>query len=189
MVNFLSNQIPLIKTKSGITIIRREKWRTYLETDELADKLRRFHVPISVVQMEKESFAAQVNIMRNTLILIAPHGAGTMNQIFMPKGGKIIELFPKGIANWHAKAVAKVFGHDLAEIESNKPGSYGREPSEEIKKWIEMNGWPDRQKAGLLRKQSQSDIVRIIRDVKSFSIHTEQILKIVERALSRFGHC
>ena len=156
----------------------------YLEIEELADKLRVFQFPVKIVQMEKESFASQVNIMRNTRVLIAPHGAGTMNQIFMPKGGVIVELFPMGYSNWHAKAVAEVFGHNLMEIESEEPGTFGREPSEEIRKMIEVNGWPDRKTVEKSRKQSQ-DLLRIVRDVTSYSINPDRILKVVENALGK----
>jgi hypothetical protein len=144
MVRFLDGRIPVVETQKGITIIKRTGKRMYLETDELEAKLQEFQIPVRVVQMELEPFASQVNIMRGTSILIAPHGAGTMNQVFMPAGGNIIELFPKGYSNWQAKAVADVFGHELIEIESEVPGVFGREPSAEIRQCIIEAGWPDR---------------------------------------------
>jgi hypothetical protein len=182
MVEFLSHRIPRMEAIKGITIIKRETKRVYLETEELADKLKRFQIPIRVVQLEREPFASQVNFMRNTQILIAPHGAGTMNQIFMPKGGKIIELFPMGYTNWHAKAVADVFGHNLIELESEKPGPFGRQPSEEIRRWIEENGWPDRKAVQRLRKRCE-DYARVVRDVAVYSISPERIVQMVEKSL------
>jgi hypothetical protein len=184
MVSFLNDRIPPAATKTGVTIIKRVAKRVYLETDEIADRLQAFHVPIKVVQMESESFVSQVNIMRGTNILIAPHGAGTINQIFMPTGGHIIELFPKGYANWHARAVADAFGHELTEIESEVPGIFGREPSEEIRQSITENGWPDRRAVQASRRRSQ-DLLRVVRDVKSYTINPERIIRAVESALCR----
>ena len=186
MVNFFNDRIPQVAMPKGITLIKRAIRRVYQETDELADALTAFQLPVRVVQMEKESFASQVNLMRNTLILIAPHGAGTMNQIFMAKGAKIIELFPKGYSNWHAKAVADVFGHDLTEIESEVPGVFGRVPSDEIRKQIEEEGWPDRRTVQASLRRSQ-DLNRIIRDVQSYSINTKRVLHMVEQAVSSIG--
>jgi hypothetical protein len=183
LVDYLNDRIPLVKMPKGITVIKRVQKRVYLETDELVERLTKFQLPLQVVQLEKEPFANQVNIMRNTLVLVAPHGAGTMNQIFMPKGGQIIELFPKGYSNWHAKAVSDVFGHNLVEIESKKPGVFGREPSEEIRKWIKTNGWPDRRAVQASRKQSE-DLLRVVRDVRSYSINPARIIKAVKEALS-----
>jgi hypothetical protein len=176
MVDFLNAKIPPVAMPKGITIIRRAKKRVYLETDELAESLEVLRLPVRVVQMENERFASQVNLMRNTLILIAPHGAGTMNQIFMPKGGKIIELFPKGYSNWHARAVADTFGHDLTEIESEASGIFGREPSEEIRKQIEEYGWPDRRIVKASRRRSE-DLHRVVRDVRGYSIDPSSLLK------------
>jgi hypothetical protein len=184
LADFLSHRIPVMTMEKGITIIRREHKRAYLETDELADSLKLFQIPVRVVQMECESFSSQVNIMRGTSILISPHGAGTINQIFMPRGGNIIELFPKGHSNWHAKAVADVFDHDLTEVESAAPSEFGREPTEAIRRNISENGWPDRMAVRALRKHKSDDLCRVIRDVKSFSIDPKKIIGVVDRLLS-----
>ena len=137
LAKFLSDRIPEHYAEKGITIIKRANKREYAQTEELAQKLIKFQLPVRIVQFEKMPFAEQVNVARNTSILIAPHGAGTINQMFMRKGAKLIELFPKGYYNWRSEAVAKVFGHELVEIESDQPGTFGRQPSEEIKRLIE----------------------------------------------------
>jgi hypothetical protein len=184
MVRFLEDRIYPVETQRGITIIKRGAKRIYLETDELVDRLQVLQIPVRVVQLELESFGSQVNIMRNTSILIAPHGAGTMNQVFMPAGGNIIELFPKGYSNWHAKAVADVFGHKLTEIESEVPGVFGREPGTEIRQCIVEGGWPNRRIVQASRKRSQK-LLRVVRDVKSYSISPERIVNAVKAALCR----
>jgi hypothetical protein len=105
-----------------------------------------------------------------------------MNQVFMPAGGNIIELFPKGYSNWQAKAVADVFGHELIEIESEVPGVFGREPSAEIRQCIIEAGWPDRRIVQASRRRSD-ELGRVVRDVKSYSINPERIMRAVEFVL------
>jgi hypothetical protein len=183
-VNFFNERIPVEKADLGITVIKRIKKRVCVETEEIASRLSRYDIPVRLVQMETQTFAKQVNIMRNTVILIAPHGAGTMNQIFMPEGGHILELFPRGYANWHAKAVADVFGHSLTEIESEVPGTIGREPTEQVKAWIDANGWPDRATLRASRKNSD-DLLRVVRDVATYSIDPDDVISAVEHALTR----
>lgn len=188
MADFLGSKVPFVQQEQGITIIKRVKKREYLQTDDLAVQLKTLMVPVRIAQLEKMPFAAQVNLMRNTRILIAPHGAGTLNQIFMPAGGRIVELFPKGYSNWHAAAVARVFGHKLTEVESDQPGSFGREPTEELRRFIEQHGWPDRATVQASRKKSE-DMLRVVRDVSSYSIDPAEIVRIVKQwSLTRLAN-
>jgi hypothetical protein len=180
MADFLGSKVPFVLKEEGITIIRRVKKREYLQTDDLAVQLKTLNVPVRIAQLETMPFATQVNLMRNTRILIAPHGAGTLNQIFMPAGGKIVELFPKGYSNWHATAVAKVFGHELIEVESDKPAAFGRKPTKELRRFIEKQGWPDRAMVQASRKKSE-DLLRIVRDVSSYSIDPARIVHAVNQ--------
>jgi hypothetical protein len=186
LASYLGSLVSSEEGPRGITIIKRVKRRVYSETEELALMLRKLQVPVRVVQMELETFASQINIMRHTRILVAPHGAGTINQAFMRPGGHVIELFPKGYANWHARAVATVFGHDLVEIESDTPGLFGREPSDEIRQWIVRNGWPDRTTVQAARRRSE-ELHRVVRDVESYSIPPKRVMSIVESVLCRSG--
>jgi len=174
--NFLMNKTPYAQMESGITIIKRTNNRHFLETEILAEKLTFFGLPVRVVSFENMPFADQINMARNTLLLIAPHGAGTINMMFMPKGGRIIELFPMGFENWHAAAMAKVFGHKLVEIESRMPGEFGRPPTDEIRKFIADHGWPKRSVVREWRKRKSPDLHRVVRDVKSYSIDPDLVM-------------
>jgi len=185
VAKFLSEKIPIVEMEKGITLIKRVDSRVYLETDELAEQLHQFHLPVRVVRLEQESFADQVNLMRNTLILVAPHGAGTMNQMFMPEGGHIIELFSKGDYNWHAKAVADLFGHHLVDIESQRPGPFGREPNAFILELIKNIGWPDRNIVHAFHRRGYSELNRVIRAVRYYSIPPERVMDVVRQAVER----
>jgi capsular polysaccharide biosynthesis protein len=47
------------------------------------------------VYMENLAFCEQVSIARNSKIIVATHGAGIANAMFMKEGGKVFELFNK----------------------------------------------------------------------------------------------
>lgn len=46
------------------------------------------------IQLEKLSFKAQRELMRETAVLLSVHGAGLANLIFMQRESKIVELHP-----------------------------------------------------------------------------------------------
>ena len=206
MAKFLSDKVPVKEEPKGITIIKRTNSRVFIETDELHIKLAALQLPVRTVQFEKLTFTEQVNVARNTNILIAPNGAGTLNQMFMPKNSKIIELFSKGDSNWHAKAVAEVFGHELIDIESATPGSFGKQPGEKLRRRLEKEGWPDRETVlgqpgvrlryfleekglsnraivNILDRFNMFELMRVVRSVKSFSINPDIITAHVQKML------
>ncbi|MCB0501088.1 MAG: glycosyltransferase family 61 protein, partial [Bacteroidetes bacterium] len=45
-----------------------------------------------IIHAENYSLKEQIEIMNNTSVLMSVHGAGLTNMLFMPSGGKIIEL-------------------------------------------------------------------------------------------------
>jgi hypothetical protein len=48
------------------------------------------------VTMEDLSLTSQINLMKNTKVLLGPHGAGLTNMIFMPTGSVIVEIRKEG---------------------------------------------------------------------------------------------
>jgi hypothetical protein len=63
------------------------------------------------VLMENLSFEEQVNLMRETAVLAAPHGAGLTNMIFCQKGTHIIEMADLSFPNPNFYALAAAMGH------------------------------------------------------------------------------
>jgi hypothetical protein len=192
LAQYMGRHIPAEAAECGITLIKREKSREYAETDELANSLKSLNVPVRLVQLEKLAFAEQVRVLRSTRILIAPHGAGTINQIFMPPGAAIIELFPRGYSNWQQKGIAHALGHSFFEIESEKPSVYGRPPDEPVRVLMETHNWPDSARLRSLALSSVGlrkiiycrEFGRVLRDVASYSIGPEKILKLVKSILA-----
>jgi hypothetical protein len=187
--DYLSNQIPFVSMEIGVTIIQRNKNRSYQESGLLAESLQStIRLPVRVVCFETLSFSDQVNLARNTALLIAPHGAGTLNQIFMPKGSSIIELFPLGYQNSHAQSIAKAFGYQWVEIESEKPGVVGRMRDENIDRYITDNGWPTRLAVDKQLPLFGHELRRTVRDVASFSIDPAVIVQKAKYMLKQTNH-
>tara|TARA_R100000306_G_scaffold54193_2_gene51230 strand:+ start:12044 stop:13249 length:1206 start_codon:yes stop_codon:yes gene_type:complete len=63
------------------------------------------------VLMENLSFEDQVNLMRETAVLAAPHGAGLTNMVFCQKGTDIVEIADLSFPNPNFYAVAAAMGH------------------------------------------------------------------------------
>ena len=51
---------------------------------------------VDAVYMEEMSFKEQIELMKRTTIMIAVHGSGMSNIIFLPKDASVIEIFPFG---------------------------------------------------------------------------------------------
>jgi hypothetical protein len=51
------------------------------------------------VLMEELSFPRQVQLMQQTRVLLAPHGAGLTNMLFCPEGGHVVEMADPGFPN------------------------------------------------------------------------------------------
>ncbi len=56
------------------------------------------------------SFHDQVELLSNTGVFIAAHGAGLMNTIFLPPGAAVIEIFPPHVKHVLYERVAHYAG-------------------------------------------------------------------------------
>lgn len=63
------------------------------------------------VFMEELGFEQQVELMRQTAVLFAPHGAGLTNMMFCPPGAHIVEIADLSFPNPNFYAVACAMGH------------------------------------------------------------------------------
>ena len=63
------------------------------------------------VQMEELTFEDQVALMRETAVLLAPHGAGLTNMVFCPPGTRVVEIADLGFPNPNFYALASAMGH------------------------------------------------------------------------------
>jgi len=66
------------------------------------------------VCMEDLPFERQVELMRETAMLVAPHGAGLTNMLFCPAGACVVEIADASFANPNFYALASALGHRYA---------------------------------------------------------------------------
>lgn len=64
-----------------------------------------------IVRMEELSFDAQVRLMQETAVLVAPHGAGLTNMLFCAPGTHVVECADLGFPNPNFYALASALGH------------------------------------------------------------------------------
>lgn len=78
-------------SKRRIYLTRMGSKRCITNEEEIRHLLERYD--ISTVRLEDMSFHMQVQLFSNAELVIAPHGAGAANIIFLPEGASVIELF------------------------------------------------------------------------------------------------
>lgn len=74
------------------------------------------------VFMEELSFEEQVELMKSTAVLVAPHGAGLTNMMFCQKGTHIVEIADLGFPNPNFYALAAAMGHNYWLIQADSVG-------------------------------------------------------------------
>lgn len=112
---------PEEKAKKRITYIHR-KSRRYLEPEfkeiflnELKSEFPECEV--QAVWFEKYSYAEQLQIIRNTDILIAPHGNGLTHAFFLPENSLVVEIFPEGSFAMDYQLISELSGHHYFAID------------------------------------------------------------------------
>lgn len=63
------------------------------------------------VHLETLSFEAQVALMRETAVLLGPHGAGFTNMLFVPPAADVVEIADLSFPNPNFYALAAALGH------------------------------------------------------------------------------
>jgi len=95
--------------------------RKLLNEDELWPILE--HAGFERVRMEALTFCEQVTLMRQTSLLVAPHGAGLTNMIFCPEATQVVEIADMEFPNPNFYAVASAMGHHYWLVEAKAHGA------------------------------------------------------------------
>lgn len=74
------------------------------------------------VRMEDLPFEAQVELMMDTGVLAAPHGAGLTNMIFCAPGTHVVEIADLGFPNPNFYALASALGHPYWLVPADAEG-------------------------------------------------------------------
>lgn len=100
----------------SVTVLTRQGPRALLRLKELQNrvellgKLARIHTDIKIVDFGGIPFDEQVRIMQETNVLVATHGAGNANFIFMRPSAAVIEVFPFAYKAGPFDRFAEIFG-------------------------------------------------------------------------------
>ncbi len=94
--------------------------RKLVNEPEVWSALRNFG--FEKVVMEDLSFAGQVDLMRQTEILVAPHGAGLTNMMFCPRGALVVEIADFGFPNPNFYALASALRHRYCIVQATPLG-------------------------------------------------------------------
>lgn len=98
------------------TVLTRKGPRALLRLQNLEKRIRALAVSKSllidfkVVDFSEVPFEEQVHVMQNTNVLIATHGAGNANFIFMRPASAVIEVFPFSYKAGPFDSFARIFG-------------------------------------------------------------------------------
>ena len=180
---YLQAMFPKGETLLGITVIKRINKRIYSDHDQLVCRLKEFGKPVREVVMEGLSLRGQIEVMRNTCILVGPHGSGETNMMFMPDGSKILELYPMGFRDRVFAELARAFGHELVELESEVPSVIGRKPTQKFSAYLKTKGWPARKH--FTNHLPSIEFRRVLRDVASFSIDPSIVIERLRTMIER----
>lgn len=113
--------LPKAERSRRIYISRaRARFRSLLNEDEIWPMLeaRGFERTF----MEDLSFEEQVELMRRTECLVAPHGAGLTNMMFCAEGTKVVEIASLAFPNPNFYAVAAAMGHSYYLVPAEEHG-------------------------------------------------------------------
>lgn len=83
--------------KRRIYITRLGEKRCVTNEPEISHLFEKYD--IAVVRLPSLSFQQQIELFANTELVIAPHGAGVANCVFLPEGASVIELFSTTYVN------------------------------------------------------------------------------------------
>lgn len=88
--------------------------RRVINEAEVIEVMRGFGAEI--LCFEDFDFLEQARIMAQTKILVSIHGAGLTNMMFMPEGGKVVEILPRRNGIFDYNYVRNSFRHDACYI-------------------------------------------------------------------------
>jgi capsular polysaccharide biosynthesis protein len=71
-----------------------------------------------IVEPNQMSFVDQIKLFSDCKILVSSHGAGMANMIFMPPGGKVLELNTFGFTNLLIKSLSQMCSHEYIFIDT-----------------------------------------------------------------------
>lgn len=105
-----------------LTFIDRRDSRRLIDQDSYLEHLRARtpHVKVQGVDLAAVSFSEQLEIIRQTDVLVGVHGAGLTHGLFLPPESVMVEILPEDLNHKGFRNVAGLLGHSYLSIHASK---------------------------------------------------------------------
>lgn len=112
-----------------ITFINRVGSRRLVDQDDYLDQVQAAfpHTNVQSIDFAAIPFHTQLEIIRNTTVLVGVHGAGLTHGMFLPPRSVMVEILPPSLNHKGFRNVASLFGHSYLSAHGSKPPSVKRD--------------------------------------------------------------
>lgn len=99
--------------KIVLTFVNRVGTRRLLDQDLYLEEIRARlpRVELCVVDLAELPFKEQIQVVRDSDILLGVHGAGLTHSFWLPAGSATVEILPKGLNHKGFRNIAGLLGH------------------------------------------------------------------------------
>gem|GEM_PF-3729415 len=130
-----------ISLKKRTYITRRDSSKRRVSNEkDLINLLLRYD--FQVVELSNMTFQDQVKVFNNSLLIIAPHGAGLVNLLYCQQGTRVLELFPVkmprgGTCYWSLSSAMKLkYNYVNCQSDGNSDDEDFAVPLDNLASWI-----------------------------------------------------
>ncbi|KAL4788765.1 DUF563 domain-containing protein [Aspergillus venezuelensis] len=111
-----------------ITFINRVESRRLVDQEDYLDLVQSTfpHVKVQSFDFAAIPFHTQLEIIRNTNILVGVHGAGLTHGMFLPPRSVMVEILPPSLNHKGFRNVASLLGHSYLSAHGSKPPNVKR---------------------------------------------------------------
>jgi len=112
--------------------------RVWTNEKEVVDALAsaRNDLNVRLVYYEDIDFKEQIHIDRTTDIMVGMHGAGLVHALFLPRGSKVVEIFPRSKRRWGYRNIAQYRGFVYNDFRGGRDGAH-ESKTIEVSEWLQ----------------------------------------------------
>ena len=112
------------EAKVKVTFVRRTNTRRLVDEDAHMQALRDriSHMELRIVDFGTIPFAQQLEIARETDLLVGVHGAGLTHSMFLQPGSAVLEILPEGLQHRGFRNLAQMLGIDYFSTHAKMSG-------------------------------------------------------------------
>ena len=166
-----------------ITLIKRRRVRSLVNHDQVVRGLARLRIPVEEHYLEDLPLVEQMRLMLRTSLLVAPHGAGNTNMLFMRSGTALIEINPYGWKPVLYREIGKALGIHYSSVSGLRdPTLYTRPATERIRSLEARHGEVTFETAEQ-ELRTQSEVRYWVRD-QNILVDRDQLVQLAEQEIN-----